>query len=111
MKFKHLLLLSSLALLTFSCNKTEPFVPVCDGSTPTYDADVSLIISSNCLQCHGNGSSNGNFSTYNGLSTVIANGTFEQEVLTDQTMPQTGSLTEAQLNLIKCWVENGFPEN
>jgi hypothetical protein len=111
MKFKHLLFASAIALLTFSCNKTTTFVPVCDGSSPTYDADVASIIQQKCLQCHGVGSSNGDFSTYSGLSVVTANGTFESEVLTNQTMPQTGSLSEAQLNQIKCWVENGFPEN
>ena len=111
MKFKHVLFASAIALLTFSCNKTEPFVPVCDGSSPTYDADISLIIQQNCIQCHGTGSSNGNLSTYSGLSSVTTNGKFESEVLTNQTMPQSGSLTEAQLNQIKCWVENGFPEN
>ena len=111
MKFKYLLFTSSLALLTFSCNKTEAFVPVCDGSSPTYDADIASIIQQNCIQCHGSGSSNGNYSTFSGLSVVTADGKFEKEVLTDQTMPQTGSLSEAQLNKIKCWVENGYPEN
>lgn len=111
MKFKHLLFAKSIAFLTFSCNKTEAFISVCDGSSPTYDADVAAIISQKCLQCHGAGSSNGNYSTYSGLSAVTSSGKFEQEVLTDQTMPQTGSLSEAQLNQIKCWVENGFPEN
>lgn len=111
MRTKHLLLTSSLIFLSISCNKTEPFVPVCDGSSPTYDSDVQSIIQQNCIQCHGNGSSNGDFTTYAGLTTVTSNGKFEQEVLTDQTMPQNGSLTEAQLNKLKCWVENGFPEN
>ncbi|MFT6503704.1 MAG: mono/diheme cytochrome c family protein [Crocinitomicaceae bacterium] len=111
MKIKHLLFATAIAFLTFSCDKTSDFVPVCDGSAPTYDADVAALISQKCLQCHGAGSSNGNFSTYSGLSAVTSNGKFEQEVLTDRTMPQTGSLSEAELNQIKCWVENGFPEN
>ena len=111
MKFKYFAALSTVAILTFSCNKSEPFVPVCDGSSPTYDADISLIIQQNCVQCHGSGSSNGNYSNFAGLATVISNGKFEQEVLTNQTMPQNGSLTEAQLNKIKCWVENNYPEN
>lgn len=111
MKIRQLIVLSGIVTLVFSCNKTEPFVPVCDGSSPTYDADVASIIQQNCIQCHGSGSSNGDFSTYVGLSTVTSNGKFENEVLTNQTMPQSGSLTEAQLNKLKCWVENGFPEN
>ena len=111
MKFKHLLFATAIAFLTFSCDKTAEFVPACDGSSPTYDADVAAVISSKCLQCHGTGSSNGDYSSFSGLSSVIANGKFEKEVLTNQTMPQTGTLSEAQLNQIKCWVESGFPEN
>ena len=105
MRFNHVAALLTVVILTFSCNKTEPFVPVCDGSSPTYDADISLIIQQNCIQCHGD------YSSYAGLSTVISNGQFEKEVLTDQTMPQSSPLTEAQLNKIKCWVENSYPEN
>jgi len=111
MRTRNFIILSAIIALEASCNKTETFTPVCDGSSPTYDADISLIIQQNCNQCHGSGSSNGDLSTYAGISTVTSNGKFEQEVLTNQTMPQNGSLTEAQLNKIKCWVENGYPEN
>ena len=111
MKTKQLLLISSLLLLAISCNKKDAFVAVCDGSNPTYDANVQTIIQQNCIQCHGSGSSNGDFSTYAGLSSVTTNGKFEKEVLTDQTMPQSGPLSEAEQNKLKCWVENGFPEN
>ncbi len=111
MKTKYLVVLFSIAILTFSCNKTEPLVPVCDGSTPTYDADISLILQQNCMQCHDSGASNDDYSTFASLSSVIADGSFEKEVLTDQKMPKNSSLTQDQLNTIKCWVENGYPEN
>ena len=94
-----------------SCKKKTTFEPVCDGSTPTYDGYVSGIISSKCSGCHGSGSSDGDYSTYSGLSTITSNGKFEKEVLTDQSMPSNGSISESDLNKLKCWVENGFPEN
>ncbi|MFT5859932.1 MAG: hypothetical protein ACI865_002039 [Flavobacteriaceae bacterium] len=103
------------SLLAFSsCKKgsnTNNITPVCDGSSPTYDANVETIISGSCIGCHGFGSSNGDMSTYAALSQYTANGSFEKEVLTNQSMPTSGPLAESQLNLIKCWVENGFPEN
>jgi len=111
MKIKQFILLSGITIFTISCNKTPEFTPTCDGSTPTYDADISLILQQNCNQCHGSGSSNGDYSSYSGLSNVISNGDFEKEVLTNQSMPQNSSLSEAQLNTIKCWIENGYPEN
>jgi hypothetical protein len=104
MKYFLALFLVSTAVL-FACKKDNKFEPVCDGSTPTYDADISAIISQNCVGCHSS------YATYSGLSSAFSNGDFEREVLTNQTMPQSGSLSEAQLNQIKCWVENGFPEN
>lgn len=96
-------LLSTVVL--FACKKEEKFEPVCDGSSPTYDSDISAIISQNCVGCHSS------YASYSGLSSTFSNGDFEREVLNDQTMPQSGSLSEAQLNEIKCWAENGFPEN
>jgi len=111
MKTTYLFFAFAVIAIAASCNKTPEFTPECDGSTPTYDADISLIIQQNCTPCHASGGSNDNYMTYSNLSGVISNGKFEKEVLTNQSMPQSSSLTEAQLNTIKCWVENGYPEN
>jgi hypothetical protein len=98
-------------LLIFSCKKKNKFTPTCDGSAPTYTSYVSGIISSKCLSCHGSGSADGDYSTYAKLSAITTNGKFEKEVLTNQTMPKGSTLSEADMNKLKCWVENGFPEN
>jgi hypothetical protein len=105
MKYLSLLVLLT-GILLLACKKEEnQFVPVCDGSAPTYDADIAAIINQNCVGCHSQ------YATYSGLSNVLNSGAFEREVLIDQTMPQNASLSEAQLNTIKCWVDNGYPEN
>jgi hypothetical protein len=111
MKTTYLFFAFALIAIAVSCNKTAEFTPECDGSTPTYDADISLIIQQSCTPCHASGGSNDNYMTYSNMSSIISNGKFEKEVLTQQSMPQNSSLTEAQLNKIKCWVENGYPEN
>ncbi|GAB5416825.1 MAG: hypothetical protein Crog4KO_16910 [Crocinitomicaceae bacterium] len=104
MKYVLAFFLTCTAVL-FACKKEDNFVPVCDGSAPTYDADISAIITQNCVGCHSS------YASYSGLSSDLSNGNFEREVLNEQTMPQGGSLSNAQLNQIKCWAENGFPEN
>ena len=100
--------------LSNACGKDDKFVPACDGSMPTYDADIKSIINANCTSapCHGSGSVNGDWTTYAGMTTVLNNGQFEKQVLTDMTMPQgSATLSEAQLNLIRCWADNNYPEN
>ena len=94
-----------------SCNKAE--IPVCDGGTPTYDDDIKLIIDNNCVSCHSAGANKGDYTTYSTFSTHRSNGKFESSVLIKQDMPESSSskLSQSELNLIKCWVENGFPEN
>lgn len=93
-------------LLFVSCKKDENNVtPTCDGSSPTYNSFVQSVMSSNCTSCHSD------MSTYNGLLPYLNDGSFTKEVLTNQTMPQSGPLDAATLNTMQCWVENGFPEN
>lgn len=112
MKIKNIQLLLALAVLGFaSCNKTE--APVCDGSSPTYDANIKSIIDNNCTSCHDAGSGDGDYTTYAAFSSHRSSGKFESSVLVKQDMPESGNnpLSQDQLNLIQCWVENGYPEN
>ena len=112
MKNRNIQIALFLGILSFaSCNKTES--PVCDGSSPTYDDDIKVIIDNNCTSCHDAGSSDGDYTTYAAFSAHRSNGKFESSVLIKQDMPQSSnnSLTQDQLNKIQCWVENGFPEN
>lgn len=86
-----------------ACKKTESVT--CDGSTPTYTSFVKNIIDTKCVSCHSS------YSSYSGLSGILGNGDFEKEVIINQSMPQNGSLSSDDLSKLKCWVDNGFPEN
>lgn len=94
-----------------ACNKKQP--ATCDGSTPTYESEIKAIISDNCnsSSCHGSGSKNGDFTTFQGLKPQLDNGKFKSEVIDSQTMPKGGAkLTSSQLAKIVCWKDNGYPE-
>lgn len=105
------LVLSILSLLLLSCGKDSI---ECDGSTPTYESDIKIIINDNCTSCHsyrGDATSPGWFTDYDGLSEVISNGQFEAKVLASKSMPKNSKLTNTEMQLIRCWVDNGYPEN
>jgi hypothetical protein len=103
--------LTVLAMLLSSC-VVESIIE-CDGSTPTYDGEISAIINANCLGsgCHSGGS-NGVFTSYAGLQPKLTSGAFERNVLIDRSMPRGSAiLTRDELVQIQCWKESGFPEN
>ena len=109
-KITLILSLTVSALTYVSCS--DPLVPICDGSTPTYDGSIKAIIDNNCTGglCHDNGSSKGDFTSYSGLKTVIDNGKFETEVLVNQSMPRNGNLSQEEIDAIQCWMENDYLE-
>ncbi|MCB0430858.1 MAG: hypothetical protein H6546_08365 [Chitinophagales bacterium] len=94
-----------------SCSKKK-LTPVCDGTQPTYDNGVATIISGTCMgsKCHSSGSKNGDLTTYAKMKTYLTNGAFNKQVMETQNMPKGSSLSQAQLNTLQCWVENGYPE-
>ncbi len=97
-----------------SCKKDKLLVPVCeDNSTPTYDDNIKTLINTSCAKsgCHGSGSSNGDYTSYAGISSDLTNGRFENRVLKDQTMPKGSTLSQGEINQFQCWLENNFAEN
>ena len=111
----RLTLLTSFFILIFACSKDKKVSGItCDGSNLAYNTGVSDIINSNCNSsgCHNSGSQHGSFTSFSGLQGVIASGAFNSQVLIDQAMPQgSATLTKSQLDKLKCWVDNGYPEN
>ena len=105
-----------LFIVLFGCSKDDEKITgvACDGSNLAYNTGISTIINANCTNssCHGGNSPHGNFTTYGGMQAVISNGAFNNHVLVKQDMPKGSAvLTQSQLNKLKCWVDNGFPEN
>ena len=107
---KKIMAVCILTVALLACKKEKDsgrLTPSCDGSNPTYNGAIKTILDARC----GSASCHPNYTSYDGLSSILQNGDFKREVLTSQTMPQGSSLTQEQINKIQCWADNGFPEN
>lgn len=105
-----------------SCEKEEE-------PCATWDTEVKTIIESSCSYsgCHSGGTTanmflaeaSNDFTSYAAIKSNLDNGTFEQRVLIDQNMPNAmfvpdgnpTELTQAQLDVLQCWADAGFPES
>jgi len=99
-------------ILFFSCEanvEEETFVEDDSSCDPdiSFAVNIKPIIDNNCLQCHG-GIQLPNLSSYAGISANANDIKFE---VVSRAMPQVGSLTEEEIQLISCWVDNGALNN
>jgi hypothetical protein len=89
--------------ITFSCN----------GISPKFTTDVQPILNTVCSinsNCHASGSSNsgGPFTTYAEVNAKKSN--IRAQILAG-TMPQSGTITQAQINAFICWIDAGAVNN
>ena len=114
-KIRGILFFILITISVFSCKKEEYFTPACDGSTPAYNSGIKAIIDANCMGsfCHGSGEKRGDFTSYAGLKPVLDNGAFKKRVIDEQDMPKGkgNTLAQQEINIIQCWINNGYPEN
>lgn len=85
----------------------------CAGISPKFSTDIQPILTSVCSinsNCHAGGSTNagGPFTTQ---SEVFAKKSNIRAAILAGTMPQSGTLTQAQINAFICWIDSGAPNN
>lgn len=115
---KQLLLLIPAFVCMASCTYDKGEVPVkdteCD-SAISYSADIAPLMTTYCISCHvAGGTGTGDFTTYSGLKQKADNGTLKNRVVDLKDMPQAGFLpvmSDAERNLINCWIKQGSPDN
>lgn len=123
------LVICCITILLFACSRDsfEPTMLDCD-STVTYDGNIKAILDSSCSYsgCHdGSGIGPLNYNSYQGMLPHLQSGSFESRVINQKDDPTIGmppdigtypqsiksDLTEEELLMVSCWLENGFPEN
>lgn len=118
MSFKKIFIfLPVLALTWVGCgDKTEKVD--CIGITPKYTADIAPVLAT-CASdgCHDNVATQAgiNLTTYENVKSGSANSKFLKAIKHQsgaQAMPPSGfdKLSDANIKLIECWIQNGKPE-
>ena len=105
------LAIALVAILPYACITHKKATLDCSTIESKYTSDILPIIRDNCYKCHGAGSNKGDFTTYAGIKNMVDNGELENEVLKKQEMPPSGPLPEEQRKKIRCWLNNGAPNN
>lgn len=102
-------------ILCFSCTKDIGYIPFCDKNPSSYATVIKPILITKCSgdYCHHEGSSIGDITTFVGLKEKINEGKFQTQVFDSKLMPPSFApqLTEDELKKIRCWLDEGAPEN
>jgi hypothetical protein len=85
---------------------------VCDTIPASFNAVVFPLITSRCASpgCHDETASGGfTFQNYSQISD--AKDMINTQAVIQKTMPETGPLSTAEINKLRCWIENGGLNN
>ena len=90
------------------------YCDACDTTEFSFAAAIMPIIETNCATssgCHGSGSPNSQFLSYDQIKQYADNGLIENRVIVYKNMPPASPLPDCQLLLIKKWIDNGALNN
>lgn len=111
MNFRIVIFLFVIGFLS-SCdyNKSD-VLPECATVPARFDADVLPLIHTKCAtQCHNAFSTNAGGPLTN-YTQIKAKADLVKFMVETRQMPQVGSLTDAEIQVISCWVEAGAQNN
>ncbi|MFO0355449.1 MAG: hypothetical protein ACK50A_00735 [Sphingobacteriaceae bacterium] len=108
---RSIILMFLVGFILFSCKKSETnasstnsgYTPTCT-STKSFSADVLPLINASCNTsgCHNN------YSTY---AQISAGKTSIRSRVLNGSMPKNSTLSNAQKDIIICWIDAGAPNN
>ncbi len=121
------ILLITVSVAFFSCkddtstpgdNNNNQTGSVCDTLDVSYNSVVKAVIDNNCATayCHGGaGAGNVYLASYSEVKTVAEQDRFLKAVRHEagaEPMPKNGNkLSDGEITILECWIENGFKEN
>lgn len=124
MKKLSILFIALLSFTIFQACSKDDNGPDCSA---TYEADVKSIIDRSCAYsgCHSGtdagmfvSADSKDYTNYEGLRTTLFNGAFITRSVDSLNMPpfytpdgNPKELTQAELDILTCWADNGFPES
>lgn len=94
---------------TASCTNTVN-VSIGTNSNVSLSSDIEPIVQSNCAipNCHVSGGRSPNLSS---KTSILNNASFIRSEVVSKSMPRGRTLSQAQIDLIRCWVDNGAQDN
>jgi hypothetical protein len=107
------------SLLFISCKKDKTIQPVAGPTIISYSTDIRPIIESSCKTQAGPGTGchDAWIDDYPTIKSFLDAGSWQTEIWVDYTMPEMpnvwgiDSLTEEEIQTMKDWVDQGYPEN
>ena len=109
-----------LFLSLWACTRSTVEPPTGDCvENVTYSDNVKDILDNSCAYsgCHIDNAAPGDYSSYAGLQSSIDNGLLQKRMVELQDMPpiyapddKPKSLTEDEIEIISCWVQNEYAE-
>ena len=108
--------LSGFLLILTSCGNNEvlldPNVFNCDVTTVTYSGTIQNLITTKCAISGCHNGDNGESRNWTVFANVQSNATnIKARTATGDDMPRTGSLTQEQIDMLACWVDQGALNN
>ncbi len=115
MRWRPIIVLFASGSVLISCvynveNEGMVIDDLCDPAV-SYSATIQPLIATNCMPCHGEDGGipeAPNLTTY---TAVQSRASLIKEVTQSRRMPQEGTLTDAEIAAIKCWVDAGAMDN
>lgn len=120
MKFSFFSVITICLVGLTSCTKdigpNPDLIPKAPGAcdTVTFAKHIMPVFTNSCVSCHSPaGGTNPDLSDYTLIKTQVDGGRIKARVF-DQLpspMPQSGPLAQTELDIIKCWLDAGAPNN
>ena len=114
----NIILCAFLSLLCFSISCSEgvmedPPITVCDTLQVSYSNDINPIVRNSCRisGCHVEGFEHGNFYDFEEIKESALSGRLWLFTAVLRSMPPSSEISSEDLKKIRCWIDDGAPDN